>query len=233
MAAMVTGALTSALVRAIAGEPSQMSQPSWTQRISSGDAFGVMFDNLQRPRGTIRPQGLYVVIYRPGDGSWTASGPMNPDGYQANVTYPGGGLCNPGDGVLCIWGAAFTFDDAGQVLYGGGGSPIRVGRLQPLTRRDRIAAGIPFSVTFDALSTNIGTIRAGAQYQVTFRPVERAWHAAGPLHPAGFQEHTDPVASALCDPSGYALCIWGAAFRFDEQDRVMSDDSGVVGRIRQ
>jgi hypothetical protein len=229
MAAVLTGALTSAPVRAIAHERSQPSEPSWTQRINSGDAVGVMFDNLQRPRGTIRPHGLYVVIYRSGDGSWTASGPMNPDGYQANVTYPGGSLCKPEEGVLCIWGAAFGFDDAGQVLTG----KTRVGRLQALTRRDRIAAGIPFSVTFDALSTNIGTIRAGAQYQVTFRPVERAWHAAGPVHPSGFQEHTDPAGSAVCDPAGYALCIWGAAFRFDEQGRVTRDDSGVVGRIRQ
>lgn len=202
---------------------------AWRHTITSGQVFGVTFDALTRPVGTIRPNGFYVVAFKPVSQSWTASGPMHPNGYQANVTYPAGSACNPNEFVICIWGAAFGFDDRGQILSRDGGG--RIGQMRRLTVRDRVAAGQPFSVSLDALSTNIGTIKPGGQYTVTFLPVERAWTAAGPVHPSGFQTHTDAATTAQCDPAEYTLCIWGAPFRFDEQGQVRSDAHGVVGRL--
>jgi hypothetical protein len=205
----------------------RQSAPAWKDLIKSGSSFGVLFDALEKPHGTIRPRGLYVVTFRPGERSWRASGPMHPDGYQVDIGYPAGNLCNPDDNVLCIWGAAFEFDDQGSVLV----STTRVGRLQQLTMRDRIMAGESFSVLLDGLTTNVGTIRAGGQYLVTFLPAQRAWKAEGQMHPSGFQSHVDPATSALCNPAEYALCIWGAAFRFDDAGQVTSDERGRVGKI--
>jgi hypothetical protein len=206
----------------------QPASPAWKSTVMSGQPFGVAFDTLTRPVGTIRPNGLYIVTFRPGEGTWTASGPMHPDGYQSDVTYPGGTLCNPNDYVICIWGGAFEFDDKGQVLDTG---RRRIGQLRRVGLRERIAAGEPFSVRLDALASNIGTIKAGEQYAVAFLPVERAWKVSGPMYPSGFQTHTDPASSALCDPAEYTLCLWGGAFRFDDQGRVRSDAHGVVGRV--
>lgn len=211
------------------GGPQADNAPVWKTVVGSGGSFGVLFDTLPKPIGTIRPRGLYVVSFRPRDRSWKASGPMNPDGYQVDIVYPGSAICDPANSVLCIWGAAFEFNDAGEVRQSSTGP--RIGRLQPLTLRDRIMAGEVVGVLLDGLTSNIGTINGGGQYSVTFKPVERAWQASGPVFPTGFQTHVDPVTTALCDPGEYALCIWGAAFRFDEEGQVTTDQRGRVGRI--
>jgi hypothetical protein len=211
-----------------AGGPHADAAPVWKTVVGSGGSFGVLFDTLPKPIGTIRPRGLYVVSFKPSDRSWKASGPINPDGYQIDVLYPGSAICDPAESVLCIWGAAFEFNDAGEVRQSSTGP--RIGRLQTLTLRDRIMAGEAVGVLLDGLTSNIGTISGGGQYSVTFKPAERAWQASGPVFPTGFQTHLGPVTTALCDPGEYALCIWGAAFRFDEEGQV-TDQRGRVGRI--
>jgi hypothetical protein len=53
-------------------------------------------------------------------------GEMFPEGVQENVVLPAEGVCDPARLALCIWGAAFRFDDEGQVFYIG---TRRVGRI--------------------------------------------------------------------------------------------------------
>ena len=131
----------------------------WKQLITSGAAVALDFDALTGSKGTIRPNGRYRVQFRAGERVWRVSGPKHPDGYQLDVPHPAGSICIPEQYVLCVWGAAFTYNDRGDVLDG----TTRVGRLRHLALRDRIVAGESVSVVFDALPSNIGTIKPGGQ----------------------------------------------------------------------
>lgn len=201
----------------------------WKQLITSGTAVAVDFDALTGSKGTIRPNGRYRVQFRAGERVWRVSGPKHPDGYQLDVPHPADNVCIPEKYVLCVWGAAFTYNDRGDVLD----ATTRVGRLRQLSLRDRIVAGESVSVVLDALPSNIGTIKPGGQYAVSFMPIERAWKSTGPMHPQGFQ--TDvvvPAGSAICSPEEFAMCIWGAAFRFNDAGQLFAEGrSGPVGKV--
>ena len=201
----------------------------WKQLITSGTAVAVDFDALTGSKGTIRPNGRYRVQFRAGERVWRVSGPKHPDGYQLDVPHPADNVCIPEKYVLCVWGAAFTYNDRGDVLD----ATTRVGRLRQLSLRDRIVAGESVSVVLDALPSNIGTIKPGGQFAVSFMPIERAWKSTGPMHPQGFQ--TDvvvPAGSAICSPEEFAMCIWGAAFRFNDAGQLFAEGrSGPVGKV--
>ena len=53
------------------------------------------------------------------------------------------------------------------------------------------------------------------------------------MHPQGFQ--TDVVSaagSAICSPDEFAMCIWGAPFRFNDSGQLFAEGwSGPVGKV--
>ena len=189
----VTLALLAAVPRRTDAQQSSIcTAVPWRQLITSGTAVAVDFDALTGSKGTIRPYGRYRVQFRTGERVWRVSGPKHPDGYQLDVPHPAGSACVPEDYVLCIWGAAFTYNDRGDVLD----VTTRVGRLRQLALRDRIVSGESVSVVLNALPSNIGTIKPGGQDPVSFMPSRTRLE--------GYRAHASArLSNGRGDPGGF------------------------------
>jgi hypothetical protein len=96
-------------------------------------------------------------------------------------------------------------------------------------------AGEAFEVEFDALPMNTGTIQPRGRYSVAFLPGENSWRVSGPRHPDGVLQNNVVMSAAdECAPSRSAICVWGAPFRFDDQDQVFYNvGTRRVGRIHR
>jgi len=108
-----------------------------------------------------------------------------------------------------------------------GGTPV-----PGKTLAQRINEGKTFTVTFDSLVTNVGTILPGRALVGTYSQGEKAWRVWGPNGPTGRflpQGSNDGLygcgpgvpagnkESTCSGPLDYKLNIWGAIFTFDEQ----------------
>jgi hypothetical protein len=215
----------------------------------AGERFAAILDGLSVNVGTLKPRGIYDVIYEAQPPAWRAIGPVYPQGHTHSNTDAAPDLCDPRKGALCIWGVAFRYDERGQLFFVAGGDAAlqaslrdqRVGRIIQGGLKGVIVAGETFVVLLDKLATNIGTLSPSGRYEIAFLPKQRAWHATGPSYPAGTPNASTDPAYEVCAPEKDAFCIWGVAFRLtgDEVRFVAGGDATqtdalrdrVVGRI--
>jgi len=103
-----------------------------------------------------------------------------------------------------------------------------------------IKSGKPFKVVFDASPSvfddsawtgdwrtdQMGTIRGGETYTLTYRP--GSWAATG------YNEGARQVGTwtyMYGDPDAYQIDIWGRVYKFDSDGRVYDPDYGFVGHL--
>ncbi|MEQ1867731.1 MAG: toll/interleukin-1 receptor domain-containing protein, partial [Micropepsaceae bacterium] len=210
--------------------------------LAAGQRFAVVLDGLSVNIGTLKPRGIYDLVYETQPAAWRATGPVYPGGYTISNTDGAPDLCNPRKGALCIWGVAFRYDERGQLYFVAGGDAAlqaalrdqRVGRLIHGGLKGAIIAGETFVVLLDKLADNVGTLTPGGRYEVAFLPKQRAWHATGPSYPAGTTNASTDSAHEVCAPEKDALCIWGVAFRLagDEVRFVAGGDATRTDVLR-
>jgi hypothetical protein len=82
-----------------------------------------------------------------------------------------------------------------------------------------------FTVRFDHLTHNIGTIPAGSRYTVV--RTNGAWGAGGPKVGGG----NNYAAYSNGDPAQYQLSVWGALFGYNEGGQVYWNKE-LVGTLR-
>jgi hypothetical protein len=196
--------------------------------LTAGERFAAILDGLSVNVGTLKPRGIYDVVYEPQPPAWRATGPVYPQGHTHSNTDAAPDLCDPRKAALCIWGVAFRYDERGQLFFVAGGDAAlqaslrgqRVGHIIRGGLKGAIVAGETFVVLLDRLANNIGTLTPRGRYEIAFLPKQRAWHATGPSYPAGTPNASTDPAYEVCAPEKDAFCIWGVAFRLTGDDEV-------------
>lgn len=116
-----------------------------------------------------------------------------------------------------------------------GGGDLRLPAIPPPCRRisvgERLSRGDAIIITFDRMSTNLGTIIAGASYRVWFERARNAWHGAGPQasdrvnYVKDASYGPDEMGGKIYAPTvGNSLVLWGAPLDFDSTGRIYRQD---------
>lgn len=92
-----------------------------------------------------------------------------------------------------------------------------------------------FTVRFDHLERNIGTIAAGTCYTVVVKNSGRAWSASGynaiRRMAVGDTDGKGHIQWRPGDASKFEMNIWGAPFKFDNDGHVFEERLGLVGTM--
>ncbi len=84
----------------------------WMRRIRSGDSFQVVLDQRREPIGSLAGGGTYSVVYR--NGAFICTGFNLYTHAVGTWTYSNANL---DASQITLWGAVFTFNEAGEVFY--------------------------------------------------------------------------------------------------------------------